>query len=64
MPGFAAVLAHQGGWDEALMVLVPLGLFVALLRVANARADRQQDLEQPSGPDRAAHRHPDRHGDG
>lgn len=47
MPGFAAVLAHQGGWDEALMVVLPLGLFVALLRVANARADRRSDHEPP-----------------
>ena len=41
MPGFAAVLAHQGGWDEALMVALPIGLFALLLRVANVRADRR-----------------------
>ena len=33
-----AILAHQGGWDEALMVLVPIGVFVLLLRLANRRA--------------------------
>ena len=46
MAGFAAVLAHQGGWDEALMVALPIGLFVALLRVATARADRQQRADE------------------
>ena len=32
------VLAHQGGWDEALMVLVPIGVFAALLVLATRRA--------------------------
>ncbi len=36
--GYAGVLAHQGGWDEALMVIVPVGLFVGLLWVATRRA--------------------------
>jgi hypothetical protein len=35
----AVVLAHQGGWDEILMVLVPIGIFAVLLAVANRRAD-------------------------
>lgn len=30
-----SVLAHQGGWDEILMVVAPLVLFVLLLRAAN-----------------------------
>jgi hypothetical protein len=47
VPGFAAVLAHQGGWDEALMVALPLGLFAALLRVATLRADRQAAPDHP-----------------
>ena len=34
----ASVFAHQGGWDEALLVLVPIGLFVGLLWLANRRA--------------------------
>lgn len=38
----SVILAHQGGWDEALMVLVPIGLFVAVLSVANRRAKRMQ----------------------
>lgn len=34
----SVILGHQGGWDEALMVLVPIGLFVGLLSLANKRA--------------------------
>ncbi len=34
----SVILGHQGGWDEALMVLVPIGLFVGLLLLANKRA--------------------------
>jgi hypothetical protein len=36
----AAVLAHQGGWDELLFVLVPIVLFAGLLAIANRRASR------------------------
>lgn len=42
------ILAHQGGWDEALMVLVPIGLFVAVLLVANRRAKRLQEQRRES----------------
>lgn len=38
LPVPAAVLAHQGGWDEILMVLVPIVVFAGLLVVANRRA--------------------------
>ena len=45
------VLAHQGGWDEMLMVFVPVSLFAALLYVANKRAaklaDEARDGEGP-----------------
>jgi hypothetical protein len=34
------ILAHQGGWDEFLMVAVPLLLLAYLLRVADRRAKR------------------------
>ena len=34
------LLAHQGGWDELLMVIVPVGVFAALLYVANKRAGK------------------------
>ena len=33
------VLGHQGGWDEALLVVVPLLIFAVLLRVAKRRAE-------------------------
>ena len=36
-----AVLAHQGGWDEALFVAVPLVVFAVLLLVAKRRAERE-----------------------
>ena len=41
------MLAHQGGWDEVLLVLAPVGLFAFLLFVANRRAGRLVDLEEP-----------------
>jgi hypothetical protein len=31
------LLSHQGGWDEALFVLVPVAAFAALLHFANRR---------------------------
>ncbi|MEO5842290.1 MAG: hypothetical protein ABIQ73_12820 [Acidimicrobiales bacterium] len=34
------VLAHQGGWDEFGLVLVPLLVIAVLLFVANRRANR------------------------
>jgi hypothetical protein len=36
------VLAHQGGWDEVMLVLAPISLFAALLFVANKRAEKLQ----------------------
>lgn len=35
------LLAHQGGWDEILLVLTPIALFAGLLWLANARANRE-----------------------
>ena len=34
------ILAHQGGWDEALFVVGPLLFIVFLLRLAKQRAER------------------------
>ncbi len=33
----AAVLAHQGGWDEILLVLGPIAVIVGLLMLARKR---------------------------
>jgi hypothetical protein len=38
----ARLIAHQGGWDELLFVLVPIGLFAGLLAIANRRASDAQ----------------------
>lgn len=46
----ALVLAHQGGWDELLLVAVPLALIGSLLWVANRRAVAQMQ-ERADGPD-------------
>ena len=48
----AVLLAHQGGWDEVLLVLVPIGLFAFLLWVANRRAQRLVDDEEELDHDR------------
>jgi hypothetical protein len=38
----AVILAHQGGWDEMLFVLVPVAAVIWLLRLANRRVKDQQ----------------------
>ena len=47
MPRCSVTFAHQGGWDEALFVLVPLALFGLLLRRALKRAEHEAEVEQP-----------------
>ena len=54
------LLAHQGGWDEALLILVPVGVFAALLSLANKRAkavqrQREADANVGSGPGSTDH---------
>ena len=44
----AAVLAHQGGWDEALFVAVPMAVLIGLLALAQHRAKRELDAEAPT----------------
>jgi hypothetical protein len=41
MAGSFLVLAHQGGWDEMLLVAGPILGFVLLLRLANKRAEEK-----------------------
>ena len=57
----ALLLAHQGGWDELLMVAVPVLVFGVLLRSANRRAQRQRDGvdgEPPEPPEAPTRRGP------
>lgn len=42
------LLAHQGGWDEILLVLAPLGIFALLLVAANRRAGALRALAEPA----------------
>lgn len=50
-----AILAHQGGWDEMLMVAGPLLVLVALLAVAHRRAHGSAGAgSEPAGPEPGA----------
>jgi cyanate permease len=43
------VLAHQGGWDETLLVLAPVAVVAVVLWLANRRAKRLlADRQHPS----------------
>jgi hypothetical protein len=48
------VIAHQGGWDELLLVALPVGLFAVLLFVANRKAQSQLEADEAD----AAHDQP------
>ena len=45
---WVVVIAHQGGWDEILLVAAPLGLMAWLLWLANRRASSRGRPEGPS----------------
>ncbi len=55
--GIPLIYAHQGGWDEILMVAVPILVIVGLLRVARRRAQgagggaAANDASEASGTD-------------
>jgi len=34
------LLAHQGGWDEILLVIAPIVLIIGILAVVKRRVDR------------------------
>lgn len=59
----ALLLAHQGGWDEVFMVMVPIAIFGVLLVVANRRAnsiDAQRRHDDGDGDHSGTRdRHPD-----
>ena len=52
----AAVLAHQGGWDEAILVVLPLVVLAALLRVARHRALEEESRDDDHVADAVASR--------
>ena len=39
-----ALLAHQGGWDEILLVAGPIAVIVGLLALVKKRLDRSIEL--------------------
>jgi len=39
-----ALLAHQGGWDEILLVVGPIAVIVGLLAIVKKRLDRSIEL--------------------
>lgn len=47
------MLAHQGGWDEILLVAGPILVIVVLLAVVKRRVDRaaaeRPDTDRPAG---------------
>ncbi|MDE0802674.1 MAG: hypothetical protein OSA99_05045 [Acidimicrobiales bacterium] len=50
------LIGHQGGWDEAIFVVLPLLLFAVLLLIARRRVDAMDDQEpDDSNPSDAAH---------
>jgi len=44
-------LAHAGGWDEILLVVIPLAILWGVLMLANKRARRLADEEAGNEPD-------------
>jgi hypothetical protein len=42
------LVAHQGGWDEAVFVAVPMVVLAGLLVLARRRAEREADDEANS----------------
>ena len=51
------MIAHQGGWDEMLLVLGPIAVIIGLLSLARKRVDAAQhkavekSTQPPSEPD-------------
>ncbi len=60
-----AVIAHQGGWDEALLIGTPILAIVGLLWLAKRRVDAAHATPEPTadetspgaGPDVTEHDH-------
>ncbi len=43
------VIAHQGGWDEILLVLGPIAVIIGLLVLARRRVDSAERKSAPKG---------------
>ena len=41
-----ALFAHQGGWDEILLVLAPIAVIAGLVRLVQHRAERAERLDR------------------
>ena len=48
--GVDVIYGHQGGWDEGLLVLLPIAAIVVLLAIAKRRAERAA-APPTDGPD-------------
>jgi hypothetical protein len=52
----ATLLAHQGGWDEAALIAVPILVIIGVLAIAKRRVDAAQSAgiapidERPAPP--------------
>ena len=46
------MIAHQGGWDEILLVLGPIAVIIGLLTLARKRVDaaQQKAIEKSTQP--------------
>ena len=47
----SALLAHQGGWDEILLVVGPIAVIVGLLAVVRRRVGRGLGPDTPDHQD-------------
>lgn len=50
VPIGSPIVAHQGGWDEILMVVAPLAIIGGLLWLANRRVTAQLESELSGRP--------------
>lgn len=53
-----AFFAHQGGWDELLMFLLPIALVVATWFVLERRRNRRTEQNEPTEPNEADSQRP------
>ncbi len=45
----SVLLAHQGGWDEVLLIAGPIVIIMGLLWLAKRRVDHDASLHGPGG---------------